>query len=333
MNEVYYFSIMFEIKRHTPFLDTRWDRFVEEESVNGTFLQTRRFLNYHPANRFRDESFVIEKSGTIAAAFPGNRTHDNEFVSHGGSTFGGPVIGTPFYTGGRIQEILEIADRHFSNNFKKVTLKITPSLFCLKQSDLLEYSLEHMGYTRHSELSAFTILKRNDDPLDSCDKECRRTFRKSEIFPLIYRDFETREDYEIFYTHLVKSKEKHGTSPVHTIDELMDLREKRITDELRFRGLWDASGNYIAGIMLFLFKKAQVIHAQYIAPNENFDRFNPTTAMYIHSLREAKMDGFKKFSWGISTEEGGRILNINLFKFKESFGAEASVNVFYTKEF
>ena len=52
---------MYEILLYSPELDQRFDHFVEKESVNGTFLQTRRFLNYHPADRFVDASFALQK--------------------------------------------------------------------------------------------------------------------------------------------------------------------------------------------------------------------------------------------------------------------------------
>lgn len=30
--------------------ESEWDQFVLEKSMNGTFIQTRKFINYHPAN-------------------------------------------------------------------------------------------------------------------------------------------------------------------------------------------------------------------------------------------------------------------------------------------
>ena len=46
----------FSVLPYTEEQQERWDRFVMEQSANGTFLQTRRFLYYHPAGRFRDDS-------------------------------------------------------------------------------------------------------------------------------------------------------------------------------------------------------------------------------------------------------------------------------------
>lgn len=48
----------------------KWDDFVMNHSVNGTFLQTRRFLEYH-RNRFEDVSLVIYKGNdTVVAVIP-----------------------------------------------------------------------------------------------------------------------------------------------------------------------------------------------------------------------------------------------------------------------
>ena len=38
----------FTVQPYTADQEAAWDRFVMQESGNGTFLQTRNFLNYHP---------------------------------------------------------------------------------------------------------------------------------------------------------------------------------------------------------------------------------------------------------------------------------------------
>ena len=101
---------MLEILPYNETLDKRWDRFVMQESVNGTFLQTRRFLSYHPSGRFKDASFLVESSGTIVAAFPGNISNDGEWISHQGSTFGGPIISKHYYSAERLMHIIDAAE-------------------------------------------------------------------------------------------------------------------------------------------------------------------------------------------------------------------------------
>ena len=41
----------FTVQPYTAEQEAAWDRFVMQESGNGTFLQTRNFLNYHPAGQ------------------------------------------------------------------------------------------------------------------------------------------------------------------------------------------------------------------------------------------------------------------------------------------
>jgi len=320
---------MYEILPYSPELDKRLDHFVECESVNGTFLQTRRFLNYHPADRFTDASFALEKSGTIVAYFPGV-AKEQTFVSHAGTTFGGPIIAKSFYTGSRIREILTEADQYLSEKFKGVLFKVTPELFAKESPDLLDYTLEHLGYTRHTELSSYCTLHSGVDPLENCDKECRRIFKKSEIEGIRFGNLEKTEDFETFYHFLEISKSKHNVHPVHTLQELYDLKNNRIPDHIRFRGIWDGN-TLVAAMMLFLFEGTKTIHGQYIAPNPDYEKFQPTTALYVRVMREAAQEGYKQISWGISTEDGGNYLNESLLRFKESLGAKACVNVRYEK--
>lgn len=320
---------MYEILPYSPELDKRLDHFVECKSVNGTFLQTRRFLNYHPADRFTDASFALEKSGTIVAYFPGV-AKEQTFVSHAGTTFGGPIIAKSFYSGSRLLEILKEADQYLTSRFKNIRLKITPAIFAEESPDLLEYMLEHMGYTRHTELSSYCTLQSGVDPLENCDKECRRIFKKSDIPGVSFRTLEKPEDFETFYRYLEISKSKHNVHPVHTLQELYDLKDNRIPDHIRFRGIWD-NDTLVAAMMLFLFEGTKTIHGQYIAPNPDYEKFQPTTALYVRVMREAAQEGYKQISWGISTEYGGNYLNESLLRFKESLGAKACVNVRYEK--
>ncbi|MBO5531853.1 MAG: GNAT family N-acetyltransferase [Fibrobacter sp.] len=320
---------MYEILPYSPELDKRFDHFVMQESVNGTFLQTRRFLNYHPAGRFNEASFALEKSGTIVAYFPGV-AKEQTFVSHAGTTFGGPIIAKSFYSGSRLLEILEEADQYLTSRFKNIRFKITPAIFAEESPDLLEYMLEHLGYTRHTELSSFSPLQVDTDPLENCEGRCRRIFKKSEIEGIRFGNLEKTEDFETFYHFLEISKSKHNVHPVHTLQELYDLKDNRIPDHIRFRGIWDGN-TLVAAMMLFLFEGTKTIHGQYIAPNPDYEKFQPTTALYVRVMREAAQEGYKQISWGISTEDGGNYLNESLLRFKESLGAKACVNVRYEK--
>ena len=318
---------MYEIQPYTREQESRWDRFVMEDSMNGTFLQTRKFLNYHPEGRFSDASFFVEKSGIVVAVVPGCSV-DGSFVSHLGSTFGGPVISKDFYSGNKILEIVKDIDDYIVRNFKSVKLKPTSPIFATVPTDLLDYALEHSGYTRHTELSCYTPIAKDVDPLENCKRECRHNFRLSEKLNLTYDEIPDSE-MEKFYDFLVKSKARHNTKPVHTLAELQNLKQ-RFSEEVLFRGVWQ-DGIYLSGMMIFYFRQAKVFHFQYLAPDDSKRETNATTSLFVNAMREAAQVGCEKFSWGISTEDAGAYLNENLYRFKESFGALPCLNARYEK--
>lgn len=318
---------MYEILPYSPEMESRWDRFVMEDSINGTFLQTRRFLNYHPKDRFTDASFIVEKSGIIVAAVPGCNVKGN-FISHQGSTFGGPIVSKDFYSGNKILDIIKAIDSHIVQNFKSIKLKPTSPIFATTPTDLIDYALEHVGYNRHTELSCYTPLLQDSDPLEFCTRECRHNFRQAEKQSLTYGEIPDSE-MEKFYDFLVLSKARHNTKPVHSLAELRDLKQ-RLPEEVLFRGVWK-DGIYLSGMMIFAFKQAKAFHFQYLAPDDTKRETNATTALFINAMREAAQAGYEKFSWGISTEEGGDYLNENLYRFKESFGALPCLNARYEK--
>lgn len=318
---------MYEILPYCPEKESRWDHFVMKDSMNGTFLQTRKFLNYHPEGRFSDASFFVEKSGIIVAVVPGCNI-EGKFVSHQGSTFGGPIISRDFYSGAKILGIIEAIDNYIAQNFKGIKLKPTAPIFASVPTDLIDYALEQKGYSRHTELSCYTPLNKDVDPLEYCNGQCRRNFRHSEKLGLTYGEIPD-SDMEKFYKFLELSKARHNTKPVHTLSELRDLKG-RFPEEILFRGVWKDSV-YLSGMMIFVFNQAKTFHFQYLAPDDTQRETNATTALYVNVMREAAQKGVQKFSWGISTENGGTYLNEDLYRFKETFGALPCLNARYEK--
>ena len=63
---------MFRIESYEKKYEQLWDDFVLNKSINGTFLQSRSFLNYHPEDRFEDCSLLIfNQKDNLAAVIPG----------------------------------------------------------------------------------------------------------------------------------------------------------------------------------------------------------------------------------------------------------------------
>ena len=60
----------YTIRPYDESLSGKWDEFVMQHAMNGTFLHTRRFLSYHPEGRFTDASLMIYNGQELCAVIP-----------------------------------------------------------------------------------------------------------------------------------------------------------------------------------------------------------------------------------------------------------------------
>ena len=82
-----------EIERYKESLFHEWDEFVWQAN-NVTIFHTRKFLNYHPSERFEDHSLIFRKDNRVIALFPATihyEAHRKILTSHRGSSYGGIV--------------------------------------------------------------------------------------------------------------------------------------------------------------------------------------------------------------------------------------------------
>ena len=85
--------------------------------------------------------------------------------------------------------------------------------------------------------------------------------------------------------------------------------------------------------MVFIFSKNHTVHTQYLAQDYNYNYMRPMTNLYYNLIDMYKNMGFTYLTWGISTQNKGKVLNANLLKFKESFGSKHVINKSYYKDF
>ena len=116
------------VRPYTPADEAEWDRFVMHESGNGTFLQTRNFLNYHPAGRFTDASLMVyNEHGGLGAVVPAALRLDGAtriFRSHPGSTFGGPVLRSTYNSAAKSIGILQAVEDYIATRYDAADLSI-----------------------------------------------------------------------------------------------------------------------------------------------------------------------------------------------------------------
>lgn len=314
----------------------KWDKFIERDSCNGTFLQSRKFLGYHKEGKFEDCSLVVYKgSTTILAVIPAHIIYEEEkkvFASHMGSTFGGIVFHKQFYNIAHVGAVLEKLETFLKEQgFNKLILKQTSQIFSARNNDLLEYFFFQRDYQYRAMLSFVIDLKTcNEDVISNFTANRRRDYRYAQKNELSFRRLESGEEIREFYTVLVDNMQKFETMPLHTFEEIEDLRKNRICDAADFYGVYRVD-KMIAASMVFKFAR-RVFHTQYLAALQDELHVFPNNYLDTQLIMLAKQEGYHYFSFGTSMDAGGKVLNLHLAEFKEGFGSEYCNNKIFYKE-
>lgn len=327
---------MFRFEWFTPDMEQEWDRFIDERSINGTFLQTRKFLNYHPPGRFIDASIIVyNEKNNICSLIPACKVIDEcnniEFCSHKGSTFGGIVIDKKHYCAKYVTVLIKELKEFLKNSgFNQVTLKLISNIFSTANMELFQYVLCKEGFKEYKELSTYVDFSYYKDDIISNFAQGKRT----NVHNCLKADLECRElmnvqDIEEFYSILCENLQKHNTKPVHTLDELIELKYNRLDKEIGFYGVYQGD-IMLAGSMMFYFDKAMTAHTQYLAAKQDYNKLSPMTFMYYSMIAIMRDKGYKCVSWGTATEDRGSILNMGLITSKEDFGSAYINNLIYS---
>ena len=330
INEEYY------VENYNPTKEREWDQFIEKSAVNGTFLQTRRFLNYHPSKRFKDASYIVyDIKGKIVAICPACEIlEDNKkvFVSHKGSTYGGIIISKKCYSSKKVIDIIEKLEKKIEEDgFNVIQYKLTPRLFSQEDDDLLRYCLYYKKYTEYSELNLYVNLNEYKDNILSHFSQGKRTNVHNCIRSgMEIRSIHDKTEINLFYEILCETLEKYGAKPVHSVEELLDFINNRLTNNCEIYGAY-LNNELIAGSMMFYFNEVGVAHTQYLCAKHDYDKLSPMSFMYYSMIVKMIEKNFKYLSWGIVTEDMGNGLNEGLCYSKESFGSDYCINYIFIK--
>lgn len=312
-----------------------WDSFVIDKSINGTFLQTKQFLSYHPEDRFVDDSIMIYDDKKLIAVVPGCIIRDEKssvYYSHKGTSYGGPIISSNYYHSEQVVVIIRTIDEYLREEFDKAIFKITPDLFTKEKSDLLQYAFQYCGYSNYTELSTYVDLDNiHDDICSSFDRNKKRNIRKCIELGLEFRELQSDEEIVTFHKLLSINLGKFGAKPIHSVSELFNLKHNIAPGSIKFFGAF-LDKDIVAAGMMFDFDGV-VFHAQNLSYDYRDNEYSPITFLYYKVIEYAKCNGYKYLSWGISTEDCGRKLNFGLIRNKESYGSKYQVNRTFYKNF
>ncbi len=311
-----------------------WDEFMLNKSMNGTFLQTRKFINYHKEGKFNDCSILVKKGNELVALILACVIEDEgkkTFFAHRGTTFGGITISKSIYSASAIDEIttslLEFLEE---NGFKKIYLKMVPEIYVHENTDLLDYFLVKNEFKCYNELNYYLQLKEyKNDIAAQFSSSKRRDYRYSLKSELSFKKLETRQDIAEYYNILLMNLNKLNLKPVHTLEDLYDLKFNRFDDRIEFYGVYK-DDIMIAGSMLFYFND-KIVHTQYLSSNEAYLKMFPMDFLIYNLIDTAVKKDMEIFTFGICTEDQGRYLNLGLSRFKEGFGTKFCINRSYEK--
>ena len=289
-----------------------WDELVARAPM-ATFLHTRRFLGYH-GDRLRDASLTIWDRRRMVGVLPAalDPEHAERVVSHPGATYGG-VVHDGSLTGERSLGAIGAAGSAYrERGLASFTYKAVPWIYHRVPADDDIYALSRLGATRRRlDLSCAIELNHRRMPRPRRRRGARRALAHGlhlsdalELLPEFWRVVER---------NLVT---RHRTRPVHTVEEMLRIRDM-FPDCVRFVfGLLD--GTVVAGTVLFA--SPAVVHAQYVASDERGREVSALDGVLEHCIAQAAAAGHRFFDFGISTENGGSDLNRGLYTFKREFG-------------
>lgn len=309
---------MFECSVYSDKNSEKWDTFVISAN-NGTIFHLRRFLGYHPKDRFDDHSLLFHKSGKLVAVLPACIVRDGSktiLQSHRGASFGGFVLEES--TGLKDTFDLVEALKKYSQekNFNEIILTLTPIIYLTRFSNNLDFTLIKNGfsYTKRELTSVLSLKPSLTANLKNFRAEARTAFRRAQKLGV---EIQESDDYATFYKLLESNLSmRHGVTPTHTIDELVKLKTL-FPDKIELLSAF-AEGKMIAGVILIECNPKAII-AFYICHDENYQKFRAVNLLFHDIIKRAIRKNFKYLDFGIFTVNMDP--NWGLGRFKESFGA------------
>lgn len=319
--------------RYEKSYEEQWDQFVLNDSVNGCFLQTRNFLNYHKEGKFKDHSLLFLKDQAIVAVMPANELkYKKVLISHQGSTFGGIIFSQYFASVMGYERVFsELLLYLDQKGIRQIIIRTPGWLYCRQDTsiELLDYYYERNGFQVQSEVGFFINLEKICEGFENKFASLRRRkLKKSIKNGLVFRKLDLEEEIVRFYDVLADNMKKFDKVPLHSLEEMLEFKNKRLQDIVSFYGVYDQK-QMIAGSMVFNFNHKKVFHTQYLASRQDRLGLCPNEFLYTNLIQEAKKQKYRFLSFGTATLEHGAVLNKDLALYKEGFHTESYVNRAY----
>jgi hypothetical protein len=291
-----------------------WDDFVFNGAF-GTVYHTRKFIKYHPKERFIDTSILMYYKEILICVLPcckQNNIATN--FSYLGATYGGPVFNKK-YT--KIKCMKIIIDKIFDFYNNNIEFRIANDIYFENSIFNLYYLLSNKLRIK-PELSWY--IKTEDTFINNVKNKRNKSYLSKMIDNEEMRCFSTNndDDYMNYYNILKQNlKIRFNTEPTHTLDEFLSI--KKILDTKQSLYIVKNKENTILG-GVYIIKVTDICwYTFYISKNIDYKKPNMSILYIIHNIsKDSEKEGVKYIDYGISTENKGELLNIGLSDYKES---------------
>ena len=302
----------YSIRRYSAAQQSLWDAFISA-SRNGTFLLQRGFMDYH-ADRFEDHSLLFYRDEELIALLPAEE-RAGVLNSHGGLTYGGLIVGAA----GTAVSTLKCFEalRHYLQEETQIhTLRYSPapSFYAIYPTEEDRYALFQLGAQLSSLKLSSVIPLAAPLPPNQLRRRKAKACQQAGLRPA------TEANWAAFWTVLEENlAARHATKPVHTLQEILLLRN-RFPEHIHLHCMTDLEGCIHGGCVIF--ETTTTAHVQYIASTPYGREVGALDRLFLHLIQEVYAHK-QWFDFGISTEQGGALLNEGLVMQKEGFGARA----------
>lgn len=318
------------VNRYEDAFQSSWDEFVRS-ARNGTLYHTRRFLQYHPPQRFADCSVFFVKRGRWIGALPATLETESSgrwLSAHPGASYGGLVIAKAAGLRDVYVMLSKLVDHAREQGLRGIKmLRVTPHCYQQPQVAELEFALTRWGFElEHRELSSAIDLTCCANA--GLAAPTARSIRKAQREGVVVKE---STEFSRFWVILNETlSRRHGARPTHSVAEI-ELLRSLLPDQVRlFAAHW--GGRLIAGAVVFACNE-RCYYTMYVVQDFAYKHLRPMNLLFFKLIEWGIAEGFRYMDLGVSTERLGRLVNWDLFRFKEGFGAHGVLRDSYRLTF
>ncbi len=308
-------NLNIEVVRYTKSHERLWNDFVSE--TNTHFFFNRAYMEYHK-DRFQDHSLLFFSGPKIIGLLPANEDSQSQTIwSHQGLTYGGFIWRPRISLIDALDCSTALLQYLKNQGFSRLVYKALPELYCETPSQEAMYCLHRLeAKVVRCEPNTVIDLSRGLH-MTSGKKYGANVARKAGV------RIECVRDLDQFYAVLAERlAERYSVRPVHSASEIRLLAEL-FPDNVRLIGSY-LNNDLIAGAVVFL--NTRVLHIQYLTTSQTGRKLRALDHLVIDGIIPlAKTQRFVSF--GISSENGGAVLNEGLLKQKEEYGGQTFVHL------